>query len=260
LNETLQATFQTANILGVRVALLALPEVLEYIQRATQGDGRTLITHVHVMGLNLAYEQAWLRQFINQSNLVYADGMGVKVGGALLGYRIPQRFTLADWIWPLAEIAETGSLALFLLGNPPGAAERAADRLRERFPNLKIAGAYHGFFDKTPGSLENEQVVTQINATRPDILLVGFGMPAQERWLMENWPRLDARLAITCGALFEYLAGDLQRGPAWMTQHYLEWLARLLISPRRYWRRYLRDNPLFLYRILKQRFNIGTIE
>ena len=80
-------------------------------------------------------------------------------------------------------------------------------------------------------------------------------MPVQERWLDENWPRLQVKVAITCGALFEYLAGDLPRGPQWMTQNYLEWLARLAISPRRYAGRYLRDIPLFVWRLVGQKMN-----
>jgi len=118
-----------------------------------------------------------------------------------------------------------------------------------------VVGTAQGFFNKSPGNPESEAVLEQINQARPNILLVGFGMPVQEQWLKDNWGCIQANVAMTCGALFEYVAGDLKRGPAWMTDHYLEWLARLLISPRRYTRRYVRDNPLFLYHIFKQRFS-----
>ncbi len=87
-------------------------------------------------------------------------------------------------------------------------------------------------------------MIEAINACQPNMLLVGFGMPVQEGWLNENWPRLNVNVAITCGALFEYLSGDLPRGPHWMTQNYLEWLARLAISPRRYAGRYCGIFPL----------------
>jgi N-acetylglucosaminyldiphosphoundecaprenol N-acetyl-beta-D-mannosaminyltransferase len=169
-----------------------------------------------------------------------------------------QKFShpLADWIWRLAEGAAQQGASLYLLGNPPGVAERAAEKMRMRFSELHIAGAQHGYFEKAPGCEENEFVIKRINSAKPNILLVGMGMPVQERWLMENWMRLDVNLAITCGALFEYLSGDLPRGPRWMTQNYLEWLARLLISPRRYAWRYLRDFPVFTYRIAKQKITI----
>jgi N-acetylglucosaminyldiphosphoundecaprenol N-acetyl-beta-D-mannosaminyltransferase len=242
-----------ANVLGVNIDCVRLEEVLRLIRRAVQEQRRLLITHTHVRGLNIAYEQAWFRQFLNRADLVYCDGMGVKLGGRLLGCDIPERLTLADWVYPLVEMAQADGFSFFFLGNPPGQAEKASARLQALYPGLKIVGAYHGYFDKKPGMPENEAVVAQINAAKPDILLVGFGMPAQERWLDENWPRLEVRVAITCGGLFEYITEDLARGPRWMTQHYLEWLARLLIAPRRYAWRYLVDNPRFLYRLLRQK-------
>jgi N-acetylglucosaminyldiphosphoundecaprenol N-acetyl-beta-D-mannosaminyltransferase len=242
------------NVLGVRVASVCLQDVLDIICETIAENQRALIVHVNVMGALLAYENEWMRRFLNASDLVYCDGMGVKLGAKLLGYDIPERFTLADWVWQLAALAEKEGFSIFLLGNPPGVAEAAAVRLRERMPNLRIAGAQHGYFEKSPDHPENLAVLEKINAAGADILLVGFGMPIQEKWLQENWDHLEVHVAISVGALFEYVAGELKRGPRWMTQHYMEWLARMVISPRRYANRYLHDAPLFLYRILHQKF------
>lgn len=247
-------TIETAIVLGVKIARLRLEDVLGQIQAAIEENRRLFITHTNVSGLNIAYEQEWYREILNSSDITFCDGMGVMIGSRLLGYRIPQRFTLADWMFPLAQQAETRGYSLFFLGNPPGAADKAAENLRQRYPGLEILGTQHGFFNKTSAHPENIRVLETINALQPEILLVGFGMPLQEKWLSENWALLNVKIAVTCGALFEYLSGDLKRGPRWMTEHYLEWLARMFISPRRYLKRYLRDNPLFLYRILKQRF------
>jgi N-acetylglucosaminyldiphosphoundecaprenol N-acetyl-beta-D-mannosaminyltransferase len=243
------------NIFGVFVDPVCLLDVLELIRQAVSTGRRTLITHVNVRGLNIAYEQEWYRSFLNGSDLVYCDGMGVQVGARLLGCRIPERFTLADWVYPLAEMCAKEGFSLYLLGNPPGVPERAAVSLQARYPHLRIAGTQHGYFDKSSSQPDNQAVVERINLARPDILLVGFGMPLQEKWLLENWSRLGACVAISCGALFEYVAGDLPRGPAWMTQYYLEWLARVILSPGRYGWRYLRDGPLFLARILRTRLS-----
>jgi N-acetylglucosaminyldiphosphoundecaprenol N-acetyl-beta-D-mannosaminyltransferase len=241
-----------AIVLGVGIDTLTLDGVLDRIQAAASGSGRMLIAHANITGLNLAYEQPWLRDFYNHCDLVYCDGMGIQLAARWSGKPIPERFTLADWVWQLAGLA-AGRFSLYLIGNPPGVAERAARALQAGCPGLQIAGTQHGFFDKSPGDAENEAAIAAINACQPNILLVGFGMPIQERWLYENWPRLKVNVAITCGALFEYLAGDLKRGPRWMTQNYLEWLARLVISPRRYWRRYLGDNVYFLMWIMRQK-------
>ena len=243
------------NLIGVGVDSLSRNTLLGKLNEAIEGGSRLLVAHANLHGLNLAYEQPWLRDFYNQADLVYCDGMGVKLGARLVGGKIQERYTLADWIWDIAGLSAEKGFRLFLLGNPPGAAEKAAQNLRGRYPMLQIAGVQHGYFEKSASSSENEAVVARINQLQPDILLVGFGMPVQECWLDQNWPRLNVCVAITCGALFEYLAGDLKRGPRWMTDHYLEWLARLLISPRRYMGRYLRDIPLFFYRLTKQRLN-----
>ena len=215
--------------------------------------GHALVLHANVHGLNLCYRDPGLRSFFNVASLVFCDGSGVMLAARILGERIPERITYADWTWQLAAFAEREGLSLFFLGARPGVAEIAAVRLEERHPDLKIAGVHHGYFDWTVGAPENEAVVAEINAARPDLLLVGLGMPLQERWLMQNWDRLDARVALTGGAVFDYVSGELKRGPRILTDNGFEWLARLLIEPSRLWRRYVVGNPIFLARVLVQR-------
>ena len=178
---------------------------------------------------------------------------GELLAARILGERIPQRITYADWIWQLADLASARGFSLYFLGARPGVAREAARRLRERYPDLEIVGVRHGYFDHSAGAAENEAVVEEINASAPDILLVGLGMPLQERWLMENIERLDAGVVLTGGAVFDYVSGRLRRGPRFLTDSGFEWLARLLVEPRRLWRRYLLGNPLFLLRVLRQR-------
>jgi N-acetylglucosaminyldiphosphoundecaprenol N-acetyl-beta-D-mannosaminyltransferase len=97
-------------------------------------------------------------------------------------------------------------------------------------------------------------VIDLLNTTDPDILLVGFGMPAQELWIKRNHARLNARVILPCGACLDYASGRARRGPRWMTDHGLEWLARLLLEPRRLWRRYTLGNLQFARVVLAQRF------
>ena len=248
------------NVLGVNIDCLRSEDALKLIRDVINTGAHALIANANIHALNLAYEQEWFRQFLNNAELVFCDGMGVKLGARLLGYNISERFTPADWVWKLADMAAINDFSIFLLGNPPGVAESAAQKLNERFSELRIVGVHHGYFNKSPGCAENEAVLGQINVAGPDLLLVGFGMPLQEQWLQENRSRLRANVVIPCGALFEYLAGELKRGPRWMTQNYLEWLARVIISPRRYGKRYLRDIPLFIHRIFKQKLNTDRSE
>lgn len=240
-------------MLGVGVDPVTVDELHAEIQGFVEGEGRALILNANAHCLNLAYDDPALRNFLNAADIIFCDGAGVMFAARILGRRIPERITYADWMWRLAGFAAREGFSLYLLGARPGVAREAADRLTARYPGLRISGAHHGYFDHSPGSAENEAVVREINASAPEILVVGLGMPLQERWLMENRDRLDAKVALTGGAVFDYVSGGLRRGPRLLTDNGFEWLARLLIQPRHLWRRYLIGNPLFLLRVLKQR-------
>jgi N-acetylglucosaminyldiphosphoundecaprenol N-acetyl-beta-D-mannosaminyltransferase len=244
-------TLHKINVLGVEIDNISLDEILGRIEESIIGCDRIVITNVHVKGLNIACQQDWFRNYLNSSDLVFCEGKGVKLAARWLGYKNVYVHTFVDWIDRLAELAESRGFSFFFLGNPPGIAMQATQVLQAKFPKIKIAGAYHGYFNKQSGHIENEVVVEMINDAQPDILMVGFGMPLQEKWTSDNWHRLDAKVAIMCGALPEYIAGTLPRAPKWMTENYLEWIGRLIISPRRYWKRYLYDNSVLLFRILK---------
>jgi N-acetylglucosaminyldiphosphoundecaprenol N-acetyl-beta-D-mannosaminyltransferase len=241
------------NVLGVGVDPVNVAELHARILGIVRQGGHALVLHVNVHGLNLCYRDPALRSFFNAAPVVFSDGAGVVLAARILGEYLPERITYADWAWQLAAFAERERLSLFLLGARPGVAKSAAARLEGRYPNLEIAGVHHGYFDQTAGASENEAVLAEINAASPDVLLVGFGMPLQERWLMQNWNRIDARVVLTGGAVFDYVSGELKRGPRILTDNGFEWLARLLIEPGRLWRRYVIGNPLFLLRVLRQR-------
>ncbi len=240
------------DVLGVGVDLLTVAELHAEIARLVR-DGRLgLVLNVNAHCLNLCYEDSALRYSLNGADVVFCDGAGVMLAARILGGRIPARITYAAWIWRLADFAAAEGFSLYFLGAQPGVAQEAARRLREHYPGLRIVGVRHGYFDHSAGSAENEAVLEEINATAPDILLVGLGMPLQERWLTQNRHRLEARVALSGGAVFDYVSGRVLRGPRILTESGFEWLARLLHEPRRLWRRYLLGNPLFLLRVLRQ--------
>jgi N-acetylglucosaminyldiphosphoundecaprenol N-acetyl-beta-D-mannosaminyltransferase len=243
------------NVLGVRVDPLTVEDLHAEIGRLVGGSERALVLNANANCLNFCHQDPTLREFLNQAEIVLCDGAGVMLAARILGGRIPERITYADWAWQLAAFAAAEGFSLYFLGARPGVAEEAARRLQQRYPALKIAGVHHGYFDHSVGSPENEAVLQEINASSPDILLIGLGMPLQEYWLMENRHNLNASVVLTGGAVFDYVSGRLRRGPRLLTESGFEWLARLLIEPRRLWRRYIVGNPLFLLRVLKQRLS-----
>lgn len=243
-------------LLGIRVHPVTVAELHRYLADHIHQRRRALVFHANVHALNLAVAHSGFHAALNRADLIFPDGAGVVLGARALGGCLPARITYADWLWQLAEFAAQQGFSLFLLGAKPGVAEQAAAKLVAHAPMLRIAGTHHGYFDKFTASAESDAVLQAINTARPDILLVCFGMPQQELWLVQNWERLNAYVGLTGGAALDYISGNLQRGPKWMTDHGFEWLARMIIEPRRLWKRYVLGNPLFLWRVFMQRIGL----
>jgi exopolysaccharide biosynthesis WecB/TagA/CpsF family protein len=164
----------------------------------------------------------------------------------MVGQTVPERMTGADWIEDLCRAARRHDLSLYLLGAKPEVVEGAADALSTRYPGLRIVGASDGY-DVGPDT------IAEINRSRPDILLVGMGPPRQEKWIARHRAALNVPVVWAVGGLFDVVSGCVPRGPRWMTQHGLEWLCRLVVEPRRLWRRYVLGNPRFLWRVVMSR-------
>jgi N-acetylglucosaminyldiphosphoundecaprenol N-acetyl-beta-D-mannosaminyltransferase len=207
-----------------------------------------MYANVHV--LNTAWRDPELQAILRQADIVYCDGAGVVLGARVLGHSLPERMTGADWVYPFCERSAAAGLRLYFLGSAPGVAEQAAARLRERYPGLRIVGAHHGYVQ---GPDQSAAVIADISRLSPDVLLVGMGTPLQEKWIAAHRSALDVPVCWAVGALFDYVAGVVPRGPRWMLDHGLEWLYRLWWEPRRLGGRYLIGNPLFLFRVLRQK-------
>ena len=247
-NSSLNSERHRINLLGVKVDPLSLSELLETIQNCINGDKKVFISYANIHALNIAYSNRWFRDFLNQSYITFCDGNGLRLAAWLTRQYLPHRFTPPDFIENIAEQAQLLNWKIFLLGARPDVAQQAAGKLIEKFPGIHVE-THHGYFNKTKDSEENMQVIAQINQFLPQILIIGFGMPIQEKWILENFADLQINIAFPAGAMLDYLGGEVRRAPRWMTDNGLEWLGRLMIEPGRLWRRYLLGNPLFLWRI-----------
>jgi len=245
--------FPVVELLDVPICDLSSADLIRVMVNAAEKGEDLLVAYANIHGLNLAFENPWFTRFYRDADLVFCDGVGVQLGARLAGSRIGNRLTPPDWIEDLAGAAAERGVSLFLLGGKPGIAEKAAAVLQSGVPGLNIAGCFHGYYDKTPGSSENEMVLEKIRQSQADILLVGFGMPLQEQWIRSQRMEIRSPVILTVGALFDWISGEQQRGPRWMTDHGLEWLSRLVVEPRRLWYRYLVGNPRFLLRVLRRR-------
>ncbi len=177
------------------------------------------------------------------------DGIGVDLGSRLLhGAPFPENLNGTDFTPALLQGLQ-GPCSVALVGARPGVANRAAAALARLAPRH----AYHVVSDGFFAPDDEAGILDALASLRPDILLVAFGNPRQERWIAE---RLDARhcaAAMGVGALFDFLAGEVPRAPEAVRAARLEWAWRLAQEPGRLWRRYVLGNPAFLARMALQK-------
>ncbi len=183
---------------------------------------------------------------LNYSNWIFADGIGINIAIDMLGYPKNENINGTDLLPRLAELAEKNRFSFFLLGANPGVAEQMKAKLEKNYPLLKIKGTQTGYFD---WDLESPDIVKKINDLKVDFLFVALGVPNQERWIEKWFPKLNCTLALGVGGLFDFYSGRIKRAPRWLRDIGLEWVFRLLMEPRRMFRRYIIGNPLFLRRV-----------
>jgi len=248
----------TVKVLGVPVGTQTSEGLIQFIAETIENGDRSVIAYINIHAVNLAQKYPWFKGFLSNASRTYCDGYGIKLGAFILGHNIPERYTAPDWLPELASICAKRGYKMFFLGAEPGVAERAAQYLIARQPDLLIINTHHGYFDTTYDCPQNAAVIQLLNSQEIDILVLGLGTPLQEKWLSENWDRLNCRVALPVGAAFDYLSGDTWRAPRWMTDNGFEWLGRLLANPLRFWRRYLLGIPNFMYHIFRQKVGYHT--
>jgi N-acetylglucosaminyldiphosphoundecaprenol N-acetyl-beta-D-mannosaminyltransferase len=222
------------HILGLGVDRLTYDEALARIERfIATGEPHQVIT-LNPEFVMLGHRDPGFRRVVNDAALVVADGVGLLWAARWLGRPLPERVAGVDLVEKLAALSARRGYRLYFLGAAPGVAERAIAVLQARYPGLLAAGAYAG----SPDPQEEDDIVERVRRARPDILLVAYGAPRQDKWLARNLPHLDVPVGIGVGGAFDFISGVAVRAPLWMQRIGLEWLHRLWHEPWR-WRRML---------------------
>lgn len=238
---------QSVDVLGLPIRPLRAEGLIELLIARARSRVATTVCYANAHTANLACRDGLFREVLGGCDLLYADGASLVWASRWSKERLPERMTAADYFERFAGRCEAEGLSVYLLGGRPGVADKAAARLVGAMPRLKVAGTHHGFFERD----ESPRVVAEINQARPDVLAVGLSSPRQELWLAENRDTLTVPVRWCVGALFDYLAGQERRAPAWLCRIGGEWLFRLLVDPVGKWRRYLIGNPLFVWHTLR---------
>jgi N-acetylglucosaminyldiphosphoundecaprenol N-acetyl-beta-D-mannosaminyltransferase len=245
------------NVLGVGISVLDLDSAVANVARALQTKTKGYICVTGVHGVSEAYKDHEFRSILNRSFLNTPDGMPMVWMGKRQGFRQMGRVYGPDLMLRVCEYTEKAGFSHFFYGGGPGVADELKGRLKSKFPNLSVVGTYTPPF--RPLAADEEQaLIKQVAELKPDIFWVGLSTPKQEKFMAQYWQKLDATLFVGVGAAFDFHAGRVRQAPPWMQRNGLEWLFRLRCEPRRLWKRYLKNNPLFILRAFCQLTGIRT--
>ena len=242
------------DVLGVGISSVNMDTALATIGRWVDHRSKHYVCVTGVHGVIESQSDPELKAIHNAAGMVTPDGMPMVWLNRLAGNKHVQRVYGPDLMLAVcAASAAKGNAGPrhFFYGGGEGVADLLAAKLREKFPDLQIAGAYCPPFRKMTAD-EDRAVVETIDRSQADIVWVGLSTPKQERWMSAHIGRLTAPVMIGVGAAFDFHAGLKLQAPPWMQRTGMEWFFRLVTEPRRLWKRYLRNNPLFVWYVLLQ--------
>lgn len=218
---------------AVRQVLAWIDEPFEFCRYIVTPNVDHIVMLQHDELLYSAYQGA---------DLVLADGFPVVWASRFLGKPLPERIAGSDLVPALfAAVNPELPLHIFLLGAAAGVADHAAAHIEKTWPNVKVVDTYSPNFGFEQDYVEQERIISRVNAASPDLLVVGLGAPKQEIWVHKWRGKLTTPAVICAGATIDFLAGEKPRAPHWIQRIYLEWFFRLVREPRRLFWRYARD-------------------
>ncbi len=226
---TSEAHMQPVKVLDIPVNCTSMEEALDKIATfVTSGEKHHVITADSSMAV-MSRQDAQLRDIIEAASLVTPDSVGILWAAHRLNPAMQARVSGVELVEELCKYSPIQGFSLYFLGASPGIAQLACEKMAERYPGAKMAGAHHGFFTEN----DLPQVIQTINDAKPDILCVAMGIPRQEKWIAANKHLIDASVFIGVGGTFDVLSGTVKRAPKLFQRLKLEWLWRVLANPKK---------------------------
>jgi N-acetylglucosaminyldiphosphoundecaprenol N-acetyl-beta-D-mannosaminyltransferase len=240
-----------ANILGVGVSPINLSQATMAILDAVRQNRKGYVAVTGVHGVSEAQSDPEFRQILNAAFLNTPDGMPMIWVGRLQGFQDMNRVYGPDLMLSLCAATQDGSVRHFFYGGAPGVADELGTALSARFPGISVCGTYTPPF--RPLNIEEEaELLLRLQDAQSHICWIGLSTPKQERFMAAYLDKLPTTVMIGVGAAFDIHSGRVRQAPLWMQRCGLEWFFRLTQEPKRLWKRYLVNNPLFILRILAQ--------
>jgi N-acetylglucosaminyldiphosphoundecaprenol N-acetyl-beta-D-mannosaminyltransferase len=237
--------------MGVPVSNVTMDEAIDYIDASIRRGGFHQFATANVDFVKNAIDDPEMQRILFGCDLVVPDGMPLLWVSRLLSRPLRERVCGVDMVPRLAELSARRGYRMFLLGAREAVSRKAAENLQERYPDLEICGRYSP--PVTPlEQMDHEHILRRIEAARPDILLVAFGNPKQEKWIAMHRDRLAVPACIGIGGTLDFIAGAIPRAPRWMRAVGLEWFYRCSQEPMRLTRRYLSNGVALAMHVPKQ--------
>jgi N-acetylglucosaminyldiphosphoundecaprenol N-acetyl-beta-D-mannosaminyltransferase len=242
---------ECADVLGVKVSAINMSRAVDTADRWIRAGqpGYICVTGVH--GAMEAQKDHEFREILNYAMMNVPDGMPMSWVGRLQGFDDMDRVFGPDFMLAMCRLSLERGFRHFLYGGQPGTAGKLKDSLENKFPGLQVVGTYTPPF-RNLNAEEEDVLLAQVRDARPHILWVGLSTPTQERFMAQFVDRFQVPLLVGVGAAFDYHTGLIRDCSAWIKRAGLQWLHRLAQDPRRLWRRYLLNNPAFVWNITLQ--------
>jgi len=238
-------------IIKMKVQITTLARSTERIEELAKNNLGAYICVSNVHMCMEVFDDAEFASVVNSADLVIPDGKPLSIAQKILGYKGAQQVRGQDIMNALCASSGEKSLNVgFYGGSSEAILDLVKSNLLAQYPDIKISYAFSPPFWAL-SDVEDAEVVEQINKAKVDVLFVGIGCPKQERWMAEHKDQLSC-VMLGVGAAFDFIAGSKKHAPRWMQNIGLEWLYRLCSEPRRLWKRYLKQNPRFIWYFMQQ--------
>ena len=248
--KQLLSEIRRVNVLGVGVSAIDMDSALCVVREAVEHGRRGYVCVTGVHGVMEAQTDPDFQRIQNSSLLTIPDGMPLVWAGRLRAFRIGRVYG-PDFMLRVCELSPGLGYKHFFFGGKPGVAQKLKKTMQTRFPGLAVVGTYTPPFRRLTVA-EEAELHELVQAGKPDFFWVGLSTPKQERFMAEYINRLPVKIMMGVGAAFDIHTGGIKDSPTWVKNAGLQWLHRLLQEPKRLWRRYLINNPRFLYRATLQ--------
>lgn len=240
-------------LLNTKVNNLSMAETIAEIEELLQKKGKFYVTPINVDVVMKMEQDSYLKKIIDCADIVLVDGKPLVWISWLYHRKVKEKISGSDLVPLLCSVSAKKGYSIFLVGGKEGIAVKAKKKLEESYPGIQIIGTCSPPLGFEKNLEELDKMNSKISEAHPDLLIVCFGCPKQEKWIYENIDKYEAKVSICAGATVDFIAGNVKRAPRWMSQHGLEWFYRFIQEPKRLFKRYFIDDMKIIGLIWKYR-------